>query len=95
MKITSMACAYDTLFVGGFKGECIWKKLQGDDTVSTSRDHSTTGITNYTDIVQDRMGRTLAIVSNNDGVIKSINLETAQIMQKFTLPFAGNVSLFA
>ncbi|GAA5798794.1 hypothetical protein HPULCUR_004200 [Helicostylum pulchrum] len=96
LKITSMACAHGILFAGGFKGECVWKVVQ--DTSSISNQFNTTnecrsiGITNYTDIVKDQRGITLGIVSNNDATIKCINLETAQIEQKFSLPFAANCS---
>lgn len=95
LKITSMACAHGILFAGGFKGECVWKVVQ--DTSSISNQFNTTnecrsvGITNYTDIVKGQRGTTLGIVSNNDATIKCINLETAQIEQKFSLPFAANV----
>ncbi|GAA5814579.1 hypothetical protein MFLAVUS_008078 [Mucor flavus] len=96
LKITSMACAHGILFAGGFKGECVWKVVQ--DTSSISNQFNTTnecrsvGITNYTDIVKGQRGTTLGIVSNNDATIKCINLETAQIEQKFSLPFAANCS---
>lgn len=92
LKITSMACAHGILFAGGFKGECIWKVVQDTSTINTTNESRSMGITNYTDIVRDRKGATLGIVSNNDASIKCINLETAQIEQKLILPFAANVS---
>lgn len=98
MKITSMACAHGVLFVGGFEGECMWKVVDDSfdavsNTILNNGQEKSTGITNYTDIVRDKSsGKVLAVVSNNDGTIKSINLETAQVEQSFTLPFAGNVS---
>ncbi|KAG2193712.1 hypothetical protein INT47_013180 [Mucor saturninus] len=92
LKITSMACAHGVLFAGGFKGECVWKVVQDHCTINTTNESRSMGITNYTDIVKDRKGATLGIVSNNDASIKCINLETAQIEQKLTLPFAANCS---
>lgn len=95
LKITSMACAHGILFAGGFKGECVWKVVENTSTISsqfnTTNESRSLGITNYTEIVQDRKGATLGIVSNNDASIKCINLETAQIEQKIALPFAANV----
>ncbi|KAI9361541.1 hypothetical protein BD770DRAFT_441538 [Pilaira anomala] len=96
LKITSMACAHGILFAGGFKGECVWKVVQDTSNISnqfnTTNESRSIGITNYTDIVKDKAGVTLGIVSNNDATIKCINLETAQIEQKFSLPFAANCS---
>lgn len=96
LKITSMACAHGILFAGGFKGECVWKVVENTSTISnqfnTTNESRSLGITNYTEIVQDRKGATLGIVSNNDASIKCINLETAQIEQKIALPFAANCS---
>lgn len=98
LKITSMACAHGILFAGGFKGECVWKVVQDTSNISnqfnTTNESRSIGITNYTDIVKDKAGVTLGIVSNNDATIKCINLETAQIEQKFSLPFAANVTIY-
>jgi hypothetical protein len=58
LKITSLACAHGFLLTGGFKGECVWKVLSGDSDTSYQKSFSNNskGITNYTDIVQDRRG---------------------------------------
>jgi len=91
-KITSMTCAQQVLFAGGFQGECTWKSLDSDSPIQyLSNANTASGITNYTDIIQDRKGVVLGIVSNNDASIKYINLTTAQIQTTWTLPFAVNV----
>lgn len=93
-KITSMACAHHILFTGGFQGECAWKSLDSDIPIQYLPSTSTSsGITNYTDIIQDKKGVKLGIVSNNDALIKCINLTTAQVQQTLSLPFAVNVNI--
>ncbi|KAL9556746.1 hypothetical protein MBANPS3_001727 [Mucor bainieri] len=92
-KITSMACAQQVLFAGGFQGECAWKSLDSDTPIQYLSNASTaSGITNYTDIIRDKKGVLLGIVSNNDASIKCINLTTAQVQKTLTLPFAVNCS---
>ena len=93
-KITSMTCANQVLFTGGFQGECAWKSLDSDTPIQYLPSTSTSsGITNYTDIIQDKKGIPLGIVSNNDASIKCINLTTAQVQKILSLPFAVNVNI--
>lgn len=58
LKITSLACAHGILLTGGFKGECAWKALSGENNAFHQQSYSnrSKGITNYADIVQDRRG---------------------------------------
>lgn len=89
-----MTCANQVLFTGGFQGECAWKSLDSDTPIQYLPSTSTSsGITNYTDIIQDKKGIPLGIVSNNDASIKCINLTTAQVQKILSLPFAVNVNI--
>jgi hypothetical protein len=58
LKITSLACAHGILLTGGFKGECVWKVLSGENGAYNQQSfrNSSKGITNYTEIVQDKRG---------------------------------------
>ncbi|KAI8973008.1 hypothetical protein BDB01DRAFT_808345 [Pilobolus umbonatus] len=95
VHITSLTSKYNILFAGGFQGECVWKVLD-DHSIPLRYNQmmyqENIGITNYTEIIENKHGLKQCIVSNNDSCTRYINLETTQIENTLSLAFPINCS---
>ncbi|KAL1930311.1 hypothetical protein VTP01DRAFT_10473 [Rhizomucor pusillus] len=93
-KISSMACAYNILFVGGSMGEFACRRLDNINSpvhYGITTDHSN-GIANHVNITNNRRGEIQAVVSSNDRKTRYINMERMTIEKTMSFPFAVNCS---
>ncbi|KAF7732151.1 hypothetical protein EC973_006406 [Apophysomyces ossiformis] len=94
IRISSMACAYNFLMVGGNNGEYACRRI--DDTEAPVHYGKTTdhvnGIANHIEIITDRRGGIKSIISSNDQKVRYMNMERMKIENTLLFPYAVNCS---
>ncbi|KAI8089835.1 WD40-repeat-containing domain protein [Halteromyces radiatus] len=95
MKISSMACKDDILFVGGFLGDYLLQRI-GPDTTTSSHygliSNQNTGIVNHADIIMGKNGNWKILVSDNDTKARLLDVNSYAVEKTYTFAFPVNCS---
>ncbi|RKO91846.1 WD40-repeat-containing domain protein [Blyttiomyces helicus] len=90
-KISTMAAKDNFLIVGGYGGEYVCRRLDGDPMVHTgSVTVDPSGITNHLDIARSRSGAKSAYISSNDERARIMDLSTLRITSTFKFDWPVN-----
>eukprot|EP00842_Homolaphlyctis_polyrhiza_P004326 jgi/Hompol1/4895/HPOL_001038-RA len=75
LRATTLGAKEDLLMVGGWNGDYVLKRLSGDRMLCTGfLSNDANRITNHICIQKSRTGEWEAVVSNNDGFVRHMNL---------------------
>ncbi|TPX55996.1 hypothetical protein CcCBS67573_g09396 [Chytriomyces confervae] len=96
-RLSTISARKEMLFMGAFTGEFCCKRMDSDlDSDSEVRTGVITndamGITNHVELVDDRNGGPIAVISSNDNKVRLMDMNRLQITNEFGFPWATNCS---
>ncbi|KAM0906081.1 hypothetical protein ACQ4PT_017033 [Festuca glaucescens] len=91
VQFTTMAVDKDLLVLGGFQGELIFKRLEDDGIVFSTRvTEDENAITNSLEIYEDPNGSRRLVAANNDCSVRIFDTEYFDLLNHYVFPWSVN-----
>ncbi|KAI8841199.1 WD40-repeat-containing domain protein [Chytriomyces cf. hyalinus JEL632] len=96
-RLSTISARREMLFMGAFTGEFCCKRMDSDldsdlDVRTGVITNDAMGITNHVELVDDRNGGPIAVISSNDNKVRLMDMNRLQITNEFGFPWATNCS---
>ncbi|CAG8749913.1 18354_t:CDS:10, partial [Acaulospora morrowiae] len=89
-EISTFACKYNCLLVGGLYGEYAYRRLDAEPIKFGKITTDSNGITNHMDIIESRTGSVVAVISSNDKKSRIMDLATLRFIEAYDFPWPVN-----
>ncbi|RGB38076.1 hypothetical protein C1646_693058 [Rhizophagus diaphanus] len=89
-EISTIACKYNYLLVGGLYGEYACRRLDAEPVQFGTITTDSNGITNHMDIIESRTGSIVSVISSNDKKSRIMDLATTRFIETYDFEWAVN-----